>query len=170
MRSHVYLDISIGGAKVGKVVVELYDDVVPLTARNFRELCSEGAYRGSAFHRVIPGFVVQGGDYTSGDGTGGRSIWGGRFKDENFRLKHDREGVLSMANAGPNTNGSQFFLTYAKMPHLNGKYTIFGRLIGGQDTLDKMERVPVGPKDRPVTDIKLLEVEILANPIADAQS
>jgi len=158
---------------LGDLKVELYCEEVAKTCGNFLALAASGYYDGTLFHRNIKGFMVQSGDPT-GTGRGGKSIYptaSGKFEDEIVdRLKHAERGVLSMANSGPNTNGSQFFLTYAKMPHLNGKYTIFGRLIGGQDTLDKMERVPVGPKDRPVTDIKLLEVEILANPIADAQS
>ena len=156
---------------VGDLDVELWAKEAPRAARNFVQLCLEGYYDRTVFHRIVKDFMVQGGDPT-GTGQGGESVYGAPFEDEfHSRLQFRRRGMVACANANePNTNGSQFFLTYAKMPHLNGKYTIFGRLIGGQDTLDKMERVPVGPKDRPVTDIKLLEVEILANPIADAQS
>ncbi|KAK1274067.1 Peptidyl-prolyl cis-trans isomerase-like 2 [Acorus gramineus] len=133
---------------------------------NFLALCASGYYDGTIFHRNIKGFMIQGGDPT-GTGKGGNSIWGKKFNDEiRESLKHNARGVLSMANSGPNTNGSQFFITYAKQPHLNGLYTIFGRVIHGFEVLDLMEKTPIGPGDRPLAEIRLNRVTIHANPLA----
>lgn len=149
-----YFDIEIDGKAAGRITFGLFGDVVPKTTKNFATLCDGSAgignagkplhYKNSSFHRIIPGFMAQGGDFTSGDGRGGESIYGNKFEDENFKLKHDKPYLLSMANAGPNTNGSQFFITFKETPWLNGKHTVFGEVLDGFDVVEQLERIGSG--------------------------
>ncbi|KAK4229412.1 41 kDa peptidyl-prolyl cis-trans isomerase [Podospora fimiseda] len=170
-RSRVFFDVTIGNKPAGRITFELYNDVVPKTAENFRALCTgeKGIgkagkplhYKGSGFHRIIKQFMIQGGDFTAGNGTGGESIYGAKFEDENFELKHDRPFLLSMANAGPGTNGSQFFITTVATPHLDGKHVVFGEVLTGKSVVRQLENL-VTQNDKPVKDAVIADCGELA--------
>ncbi|MET7981979.1 MULTISPECIES: peptidylprolyl isomerase [unclassified Streptomyces] len=142
MSQNVFFEVTADGKPLGRIEFKLFDDVVPKTARNFRELATGEhgyGYEGSPFHRVIPDFMLQGGDFTRQNGTGGKSIYGEKFADENFTLKHTKPGQLSMANAGPNTNGSQFFITTIATNWLDNKHVVFGEVVEGMDVVKAIE-------------------------------
>merc|ERR1712095_184562 len=154
----VTFGITIGGQDAGNVVIGLFGKTVPKTVKNFCELAGKSkpdGYQGSIFHRVIKDFMIQGGDFTRGDGTGGRSIYGERFEDENFKLKHYGSGWLSMANAGKDTNGSQFFITVKKTPWLDGRHVVFGKVVGGMDVVRKVEANRTDGRDKPILEVKI---------------
>ena len=150
----VFFDITIDDEPAGRIVFGMFGNTVPKTVKNFVTLAEGTAgvgnagkplhFKDSAFHRIIPGFMAQGGDFTAGNGTGGESIYGNKFADENFQLKHDKPYLLSMANAGPNTNGSQFFITFKETPWLNGRHTVFGEVLEGQDVVNALEKIGSG--------------------------
>ncbi|KAJ7188853.1 cyclophilin-like domain-containing protein [Mycena filopes] len=164
-RPIVFMDINIGETPAGRLKMELFNDIVPKTAENFRQLCTgeyrvnsrPQGYKNATFHRVVPNFMCQGGDFLKGDGTGSFSIYGDKFPDENFQEKHTGPGLLSMANSGPNTNGCQFFITTAKCDFLDGKHVVFGRVVDGMLTLRKIENVQTGQNNRPKLVVKITE-------------
>lgn len=167
-KGNPYFDIAIGDEKIGRLKFELFDDDVPKTCSNFRYLCAKGlgnkkeaCYKNSIFHRVIKEFMIQGGDFTNFDGTGGTSIYGDKFEDENFNLKHNQPGLLSMANSGPNTNGSQFFITLKETPWLDDKHVVFGILLDGFDIIKKIEKLDTDEQDKPLQEIKVIDCGIL---------
>lgn len=161
----VFFDVSIGGKEVGRIKMELFANIVPKTAENFRQFCTgefrkDGVpqgYKGATFHRVIKDFMIQGGDFIEGDGTGCNSIYGASFADENFKLKHDTPGLLSMANSGPNTNGCQFFITCAKCDFLDGKHVVFGKVIDGLLIVRKIENVSTGANNKPILPVVIIQ-------------
>ncbi|KAJ7023453.1 peptidyl-prolyl cis-trans isomerase [Mycena alexandri] len=171
-RPLVFFDITIGDNAAGRVVFSLYSDLVPKTAENFRALCTgekgNGAqgkplhYKGSGFHRVIKGFMCQGGDFTAGNGTGGESIYGEKFEDEAFPVKHEKPFLLSMANSGPGTNGSQFFITTAPTPHLDGKHVVFGEVVKGKSIVRQIENSPTASGDVPIAAVVIADCGVLA--------
>jgi cyclophilin family peptidyl-prolyl cis-trans isomerase len=145
----------------GSIEIQLYDTVVPKTASNFRELCRMNMFKGCPFHRIIRNFMIQSGDFTNRDGTGGSSIYGRYFDDENFILRHDEPGLLSMANAGPNTNGSQFFITTKPTPHLDGKHVVFGKVVKGMRNVRDIENIVVINGSQPITEVIITKCEVL---------
>lgn len=161
IKNNIFFDISIDNKNIGMVVIKLYHDIVPKTCHNFRELAIQQKYKNTIFHRVIKDFMIQGGDFTKGDGTGGVSIYGETFEDENFHIKHTKPGLLSMANAGPNTNGSQFFITTKPTPHLDNKHVVFGEIISGMDLIYNIENTNTNGEDKPIKECKIIDCGLI---------
>eukprot|EP01062_Namystynia_karyoxenos_P022314 TRINITY_DN1854_c0_g1_i8.p1 TRINITY_DN1854_c0_g1~~TRINITY_DN1854_c0_g1_i8.p1 ORF type:complete len:214 (+),score=86.12 TRINITY_DN1854_c0_g1_i8:83-643(+) len=160
----VFFDITMGGVEAGRITIGLFGNAVPKTAENFKELAagSKGfGYEGSIFHRVIRNFMIQGGDFTNHDGTGGKSIYGEKFPDENFDIKHF-VGCLSMANAGPDSNGSQFFITTADTHWLDGRHVVFGKVLDGMNLVKKIERSATNAQDKPLKEVKVIRSGVLS--------
>lgn len=159
MKLNVYLEITIDNKIIGEIVIELFDDIVPKTCMNFRSLCisnindknsDNASYKGCKFHRVIKDFMIQSGDIENNDGTGGSSIYGKTFEDENFELSHNQPGLLSMANKGENTNNSQFFIITKPAEHLDKKHVVFGIVLSGYDIVKKIEEISTDDNDKPI--------------------
>jgi len=171
----VWFDLEMGGEAIGRVEIGLFGKTVPKTVENFYQLALKEAegegYTGSKFHRVIPDFMIQGGDFTRGDGTGGRSIYGEKFADENFKLQHYGAGWLSMANAGKDTNGSQFFITVKKTPWLDNRHVVFGKVVKGMGIVRKVETNKTDGRDKPVKEVKIVACggEVVETPFAVAK-
>lgn len=168
----VFFDIEQDGKALGRITIGLFGTVVPRTVENFRQLAistdPKFGYKNSIFHRVIPSFMIQGGDYETGQGYGGKSIYGGKFDDENFTLKHDRPYRLSMANAGKNTNGSQFFITTVVTSWLNGGHVVFGEVVDGFNVIDAIEKTKTAAGDRPKLEVKIADCgELPVAPVKD---
>ena len=161
-RQCVFIDINIGDEFIGQIQIELFDDIVPFTCKNFIYMI-QNHYLGSIFHRIINNFMIQGGDYINSNGTGSNSIYGDRFADENFDIKHDQPYLLSMANAGPNTNGCQFFITLDSLPNLDNKHVVFGRLIDeeSKEIINKLALVETNENDKPIIDCKIVNCGLL---------
>jgi peptidyl-prolyl isomerase H (cyclophilin H) len=170
-RPHVFMDIKINEEDVGRIVFELFDDVVPYTVDNFIYMC-ENNYAGSIFHRIIKDFVIQGGDYINGDGTGSNSIYGNRFRDESFDLKHDSKYLLSMANSGPDTNGCQFFITLNKLPNLDNKHVVFGKVADDEskEVVDRLGDVFTNHNDYPIVKCEIADCGRLDTTIITTRS
>lgn len=160
-----YFDVSIGNKPAGRIVIGLFGDTVPDTTKNFVELSKNSpgfGYQGSKCHRVIKNFMMQCGDFTNGNGTGGKSIYGATFPDENFKVKHYGAGWLSMANRGPNTNGSQFFITFEQTPWLNNRHVVFGKVLEGMDIVRQIEKIPTNQRDQPSQEVTITSGGTLA--------
>lgn len=156
----VFLEIGMKKKSAGKIIIRLFSDIVPKTCQNFRTLCEREMYKNSPFHRIINNFMIQGGDYTEGNGTGGKSIYGKNFPDENFKIKHNRPYLLSMANKGKDTNGSQFFITTNKTPHLDKKHVVFGEVVDGFELVDALNEVETDRNDKPLDNIRIIDCGI----------
>ena len=159
----IFMDIGTDTKYYGKIIIKLFSKIVPKTCDNFRTLCKTKKYYNSPFHRIIKDFMIQGGDYTQGNGRGGASIYGTKFPDENFNINHDRPYLLSMANSGPNTNGSQFFITTDKTSHLDGRHVVFGEIENGFDVVDQLNVLSTDQNDCPYEKVKILNCGIVVN-------